>query len=1051
MNGLIAWFIHNRVAANMLMFIIVAAGIMLIPETKKEILPNVSLDKISITAAYPGASPTEVEEAVCMPLERAITGLQGIKDFHTAAKEQLCIISMNIEDGIDGADLLDKIKGNVGAISSFPSTVARPITKITEAPNNIASLVIAGNADYATLKTIAGNVRDELINLGVSRVRIRSNRSYEISIEVSEEELQRYNMSLASVAQAIRRNSMKASGGSVSTSGGSISVEAVGQAYNAEDFRNLILLAQPDGGHVSLGDISTIRDGLTETNQQTFFDGKPAIMLNIGQGDRENLLDLAQTLHEYAEKKNQQLTEGITVSIDGDTAKYFERRIELLVDNAISGLALVFITLLLFMTLRLSLWVSLGIPVAFLGGFVILYLSGGSINMISTFALLIVLGIVVDDAIIVGENIHRHHTLGSKGEKGAIIGVQEISKPVIFAVLTTAVSFTPMFFLPGSDGKLMSAIPIVVIGTLFFSLVESLLILPSHLTHSPTEEKRTIISGLQNKFSSFLDACIERGYRPMLNRTLIWRYTALSSFFMVFFISTAIIAGGWISIHFFSSIEADLALGRLGFPQGTSIEVTRDALKRIENAALEVQQEMEEKYHSVQIEHVRTQLATSGDNSGLVSLTMTASNNRLASGKEILDLWRKKVGTIPRATQLSFSSTFNNPGPPIKIQFTSYSMEKLRAASEALRDHIAEYPAAYGIRDSFQGGKREVQLELKPHAHDLGLDLQSLAGQIHQAFQGINVQSVQRDQNEVKVVLRYPPEERNSLWHFENMLVRLSDGSHIPLMSVANIYYGQGPTTIARLNGKRILHVSAYVDEGISSANLVRRGIMDNFLVNLEDDFPGVRWGYSGMQKNESELKRRLTLGFISTLLVMYMLMAVLFHSYLQPILVMTAIPFGMIGALFGHLLMGVELTLWSAAGMIAVSGVVVNDNMVLIFYINEKREAGVSLLNAIKEAGEVRFRPIMLTSITTFVGLTPLMLNKSFEAQFLVPMAISISFGVLFATLVSLFLVPALYLVLNDLTTMRLPTASPKNQIIHLEDDDVRYNDDGVVVQTKD
>lgn len=1051
MNGLIAWFIHNRVAANMLMFIIVAAGYMFIPETKKEIMPNVSLDKISITAAYPGASPKEVEEAVCMPLERAISGLPGIKDIHTAAKEQLCIISMNIEDDIDSAKLLDHIKGNVGAISSFPSTVARPIIKITQSPTGVATLVVAGNADYATLKTIAFNVRDELIDLGLSQVRIKSSRSYEISIEVSEEALQRYNMTLASVAQAIRRNSMKASGGAVATTGGTISVEAVGQAYDADDFRNLILLAQPDGGHVSLGDISIIRDGLSQTNRQTFFDGKPAIVLDISQGDRENLLDIAKTLHEYTEMKNRQLTEGITISIDSDTAKYFKRRIELLVDNAISGLALVFVTLLLFMNLRLSLWVSLGIPVAFMGGFVVLYLGGGSINMISTFALLIVLGIVVDDAIIVGENIHRFHTLGYKGEEAAVLGVQEIAKPVVFAVLTTAVTFAPMFFLPGSDGKLMAAIPIMVIGTLFFSLVESLLILPSHLTHSPTVEKRNILSGLQDKFSSFLDACVEKGYRPLLNRVLIWRYTALSSFFMVFFISTAIIGGGWISVHFFSAIEADLAISRLNFPQGTSIDVTRSALKRIENAALEVQEEMEEKYHSTQIAHVKTELAVSGDNSGLVSLTMTASNDRLASGKEILDLWRKKVGTIPQATKLSFTSTFNNPGPPISIQLTSHNMEKLRAAAKALREHIAEYPAAYGIRDSFQGGKREVQLELKPHAYDLGLDLQSLAGQIHQAFQGINVQSLQRDQNEVKVVLRYPPGERSSLWHLENMLVRLSDGSHIPLMAIAEVYYGQGPSTIARLNGKRILHVSAHVDEGISPAALVRSGIMENFLPTIEDDFPGVHWGNSGRQKKEGELKKRMSLGFFSAVLVMYMLMAVLFHSYLQPILVMTAIPFGMIGALFGHLLMGYELTLWSAAGMIAVSGVVVNDNMVLIFYINEKRAAGVSLIQAIKDAGEVRFRPIILTSVTTFAGLMPLMFNRSLEAQFLVPMAISISFGVLFATLISLLLIPALYLASHDLKSIKLlgtgKTDSSNNNDSY-DENHVRYNDDGIVFQ---
>jgi multidrug efflux pump subunit AcrB len=461
-------------------------------------------------------------------------------------------------------------------------------------------------------------------------------------------------------------------------------------------------------------------------------------------------------------------------------------------------------------------------------------------------------------------------------------------------------------------------------------------------------------------------------------------------------------------------------------------------LLRAEKAALEVKEELYNQYQTEQIKHVRTTIT---NHNGTIILTMAGADQRKLPGKDIIDMWRKKVGPIPEASELSFTSTFNKPGPPVNIELSAYDSTKLKAAATALREHISDYPATYNVRDSFQGGKREVQLHLKPNAYDLGLDLQGLAGQVHQAFQGIEVQSLRRNQDEVKVFLRYPQEERSSLWHLENMRVRLSDGTHVPLIAVADVFYGVGPTKIIRHDSKRIITVEAYVDEGIASSATIMRSIKSNFLDKLEYDYPGVRWIPAGSQKVRDELQDSLILGFMVAMLVMYMLMATLFRSYAQPILVMTAIPFGIIGALVGHLLMGEELTLWSAAGMIAVSGVVVNDNMVLIFYINEKREQGESLLNAIKEAGAARFRPIMITSITTFAGLTPLMAETSWEAQFLIPMAISISFGVMFATLVSLLLIPALYLMLEDIN--RLFHRLKLRMYARGEDGEIRYSDD--------
>lgn len=831
MNSLIAWFAENRVAANMLMIVIIVAGLLLIPETKKEILPNVSLDTITITAVYPGASPSEVEESVCMRIENAVQGLRGIENMNSTASEQLCMVSLQIAYGTETPELMDKIKGNVDAIGNFPSVVPRPIVKEISIRNSIARIAIAGDASHRALKGIAANVRDDLKDIGITQVSIEGTRAFEIAIEISEADLQRYNMTFMEVAQTIRRNSMKASGGAVATSGGSVAVEAIGQADTAEDFRNLILRAKPDGGHVKLGDVATIIDGFKESNNQTFYDGKPAVTLSVYQEGSDNLLELSRKIHKYLENPKRHFPEGISLHLDSDNAKYFQNRIDLLVENAIGGLALVFITLLLFLRVKLAFWVSVGIPLAFLGGFIIQYFAGGSINFISTFALLIVLGIVVDDAIIVGENIYRHQSQNNKGVSGAIAGAQEISKPVVFAVLTTAVAFSPMFFLPGADGKLLASIPLVVVGTLAFSLVESLLILPAHLSHQPSfSTRKGPLAKLQDKFSGFMDRGIENIYRPLLSKTLSWRYTALTAFIMSFLIAMALIVGGWINVSLLSAIEADVALSNIAFPKGTSLEKTRVSTRIIEQAAIDVKEELDKKYGSPQIEHVR---ALVSDNTGQVILSLAGADERKLSGQEILDKWRKKVGPIPEASKLSFTSTFMKPGPPVSVELSAYNLDDLKEASEALREHLSDYPATYGVRDSFQGGKREVQLKLKPNAYDLGLDLQGLAGQIHQAFQGIEVQSLQRSQGETKVFLRYPKEERSSLWHLENMRIRLADGSHVPLMAVADVYYGVGPSRIVRHNGKRIITVTAYVDEGITPKATINRSVRANFLSTL--------------------------------------------------------------------------------------------------------------------------------------------------------------------------------------------------------------------------
>lgn len=1045
MNSLIEWFASNKVAANLLMLFLIVMGYIATQNARKENMPNIEFNVISVFVAYPGASPSEAEEAICMRVEQAIRGIQGIEKLESFADEQACTTMATLPHSAKVQEYREQIKAKVDAISTFPSNTSRPIISQNLITPNIAKLTISGQANHRTLKTLAEKVRDDLTDVGLNQVSLLDARNYEISIEVPQAELQKYNLSFLEIVNAIQRNSLKASGGSVATSSGTIAVEAGGQAKSADEFGELILRATPDGGHIKLSDIATITDAFEDIQRRSYYNGKPAVSLGVQKSGDLSILEISERINTYLESPRTLIPEGISVELISDTSKIFSRSIQLLLENAVVGLMLVFVALLLFLRFALSFWVSVGIPIAFMGGLIVLYATGNSINMISTFGLLLVLGIVVDDAIIVGENIFAHQSRNVKGSLAAVRGAQEIAKPVVFAVITTAITFLPLLFLPGADGKLMRSLPIVVIATLFFSLVECLLILPAHLSHykKTTAKKTGMLASIQNQFSRGMDYVLQHYYRPFLNLILSFRYTAVTVFIGIFFISLSIVGGGWVSLKLISTIASEGAYAQVAFARGTDIGITKDAVQKIEQAGIQLRKELKQKYGEDQVRHIETVLADQGTHTGRVSMALTGSEIRKISGDEIAELWRKKVGKINKASTLSFSSSINAASSPIDIVLSSQNSDELKRAADDLTKHLSDYESTYGVRNSFQAGKREVKLSLKPTAYDLGLDMQNLAGQVRQAFHGMDVQSIQRNQGEVKVFLRYPEGERNSLWHLENMLIRLADGSHVPLLAVADVYYGSGPSRIVREGGRRVISVQASVDEAIASIASVKAGIAENFLDQLEQNYPSVRWDTGGAQKAENKVKEHFAIGFVLALLAMYILMATLFESYFQPAIVLTAIPFGIVGALLGHLMLGFELNVWSAAGIIAVSGIVVNDNMVLIFFINEKRAQGEPLVDAIREAGVDRFRPIILTSVTTFAGLAPLLLEKSFEAQFLIPMAISVAFGVMFATLVSLLLIPALYLIFDDFGSR----FKFKNLFkFKRNEPEVRYGDEGVI-----
>ncbi|MCW8933786.1 MAG: efflux RND transporter permease subunit [Gammaproteobacteria bacterium] len=1026
MNKLIAWFAENQVAANLTMLLIVVAGLFSLQATRKELIPNISLDQVNISVAFPGASPQEVEKTVCIRIEESIFDIEGIRKLTSRAAEGVCNVTASIEAEYNARERMDEIKSRIDTISTFPEQAERAQIREISIKSSVASVVVSGAVDEFTLKNIAESVRDELTEIkGITQVELINARNYEVSIELSETSLHEFDLNFDEVAEAVRTSSLDLPAGHLKTPGGDVLLRTQAQAYTGDDYEQLTLRANQDGSSIKLADVAAIIDGFEDVEFKGEFNGNPGLLITVYRVGEQNILEISDSIKDYIKNKSPQLPEGVSLNIWQDKSSYFKSRMYLLIKNALTGLLLVFLILVLFLRLRLAFWVSLGIPISFMGAFWLLPHVDGSINMISMFGFILVLGIVVDDAIVVGENIHKNHLKGNLGLKGAIEGAQEVSKPVIFAVLTSVVAFMPILFLPGAEGRLWMVIPQVVILTLLFSLAECLFVLPAHLATIKTHERQeSRFSRFQGRFSDWLENVIENNYRPVLLKVLHFRYVTLSAFVGAFIVFVAILYAGWIHLLFFPKVEGDIAIASISFSQGTPVDKTELAVERIESAALQLKKQLKLRTGEDQIENIISTVGLQamnhsgkkGDHVGEVSISLRASEDRQVESAEILRLWRQAVGKIPAATQLTFQSNLRDSGPEISIDLTGRDENELSIAAKALKKKLHQYSGVYDIQDSYEAGKKEIRLHLKPEAEFLGINAKLLARQVRQAFYGEEVQRIQRGRDDVRVFVRYPKGQRQSVYFLETMFIHLNNGVDVPLSEVADIEYTSSPSEILRIDRKRVISVSARVDQSLAVPAQINESINKDFLTNLEKQFAGVKWSKSGSQKDQQEMVSAMIRGFILALIGIYALMAIPFKSYSQPLMVMSAIPFGLIGALLGHMLLGLDISLLSLSGMIAVAGVVVNDNLVLVDYINRKREAGVELTRAIRDAGAARFRPTVLTSLTTFAGLTPLMMERSVQAQFLIPMAVSLAFGVMFATVVSLLLVPASYYILEDI-----------------------------------
>lgn len=1057
----VKWFTHNHVAGNFIMLVVLLAGFTTWFKLKKEIFPEIAIDAVSVSIPYPNATPEESERGVVIPVEEAIADLQGIKKVRGTASQNVGAVLVEVETGYDVRDVMSDVKSRVDAIENFPEEAETPVLEeiLIKAP--VMSVTLTADTDEATMRKLAERVRDDLLTyeappatgLGtffgrvfggvpkISQVEIAGTRPYEISIEVSEDKLRELGLKLSDIAQAVRGTTLDLPGGSVRTERGEVILRALGKRYEASEMASVPVKTNPDGSVVLLGDVAELIDGFEDVDISSRFDGKNAVVINVFRVGNEDTLALSELVRKYVADSKNVFPEGVELSIWNDQSVYLLGRLDLLKRNAITGLLLVLGVLTLFLRPSLALLVAVGIPVSFAGGIWMMPYFGISINMISLFAFILVLGIVVDDAIVTGENVYHRIQKGEHPSIAAWKGTSEVGTIVVFGVITTMVAFTPMLGLSGVSGKIWPNIPLVVIPTLAFSLLQSKFVLPAHLALlAPRDRSEKPRSGfflkraldglfaLQRKIADGLERFVEKIYQPALRRALEWRYITVSVFAAVLILSLAAVGTGFIQFRFFPDVEGDILSAKVELAQGVPFVETQKVVARIEAAAKELSTKYETRSGEPIIRHMLSSSGTQPFMTGIpvggppqqthlgeVTIELVPADDRSITSEELVTEWRRLVGTLPGVVELSIQAETANAGNAIDVTLTGPDLGRLEAATAFAKKGLEDYAGVIDISDSNRAGKDELRFgELTAAGRAMGFRLEDVASQVRDAFYGNEVQRLQRGRDEVKVMVRFPRDARRTLESLETMKIRTPQGDEVPLMQIVNLEPGRGPAVIERTDRQRSIKVQADVETGVN-ANEVVASYTEDYLDEIPQRFPGVRYSFEGEQKDQADSVREIGIGFLASLVGMYVLIAIPLRSYLQPLIIMSVIPFGLVGAIWGHALLGMNLSIMSMCGLVALAGVVVNDSLVMVDYVNRHRDESATLRDAAVAAGGRRFRAILLTSLTTFVGIMPMILETDVQAKFLVPMAVSLAFGILFATVITLFLVPGVYLILED------------------------------------
>jgi multidrug efflux pump subunit AcrB len=1024
-TGPIAWMARNSIAAHLLMIILLAGGIWTAMTMQKEVDPQFELDIVEVFVAYPGAAPTEVEQGILLPVEEAARGVSGIKEARSTAREGSGRVRFELVAGVDRIKAYQDIDQAVAQIRTFPDDAEKPEVRLQARQRDVMSIGLYGDADIWMLRQLAERVRDRLLNQpSITQVELGNVPDYVTHVEIPLATLREYGLTLGGVADIIEQSSRDVAAGSIDTSGGEILLRINERRLWSEQLSDIVVVSSDTGAPVRLGDIASIEDGFEEEGFHSQFNRQPSVELEVFRIGDQSPLDIARDVDAVLAELETTLPPGISYRIDSNRAEDFNDRLRLLLKNGTLAVIIILLILSLFLEYRLSFWIMMGMAISFVGSFTVLPMLDVSINMISMFGFLVALGIVVDDAIVVGENVYENRERGMERMEAAIRGTQDVARPVTFSILTNIVAFLPVLFLPGVTGNYWWPLPVVVIAVLLFSLGEALFILPAHLGHIGHRVTSNVGDELHVwhlRFARAASNWINTRYRPFLDLCLHHRYVTLTAALTLLIVTSAFAWSDHMGMILMPEMAADEIEAGVMLPVGT----TRDQSAAVAERVTAATQRMFEEHDLYRVaEGIKTNVR--GQTFIDVEIVMKPPSQSDMSTAEVIALWRDEIGDIEGVDQITFEAE-RGPGsyrPDISIDLSHANIEVLARASEVFIEQLAAFEDTRDVNDNYDPGKTQLNFTLLPEGRALGLTPLAVGRQVRDAFFGAVALRHLRGTNEVEVRVKLPESEREDMRYLDDFVLRTPDGVEVPLLSVVEVNRGEAFRSLERRDGRRVITVSAKV-EPKSAANGVLRVVRTELLQQLRADFPGITWSFEGSQAEMRESTATLWGGFALAAAVIYALLAIAFGSYVQPLIVMIAIPFGIVGAVMGHIILGYDLSLVSMMGVVAVSGVVVNGALIMVHHANRNREE-MGVYDAIHEAGLRRFRPILLTTLTTFGGLTPIILETSRQAYHLIPMAISLGFGIVFATAITLVVVPCLYMMLEDLSTLASSRAAP-------------------------
>lgn len=1030
-TGPIAWMTRHTVAANLVMVFFILGGLVVSTQIKQEVYPQFEGDVIRVSVAYPGASPEEIEQGILLAIENAVRGLDGVDTVTSTASENRAVVNVEPVAGANVNGLLQDVNNEMESLQSFPELAEEPVVSLVDVRSQVLTVMVYGDQEEQILRDVADRLRDELVQRpGITLVELGVARPREIAIEVPQRHLRAYGLTLTQIAREVGEAAIELPGGGIKTTGGEVLLRTRERRDFAREFADVPVISTPDGTRITVGDVATIRDGFAETDEAAFYNGHPAIQVKVFRVGSETPQSVSDNVRAYVAALRPELPAGIDLAIWNDYAEIYRDRMQLLLKNALLGLMLVLVLLGLFLDFKLAFWVTVGLPTAIIGSFLFIPLTGSSMNMISLFAFIVTLGIIVDDAVMAGEIIYQKREQGLPFLQAAIVGAQEIAGPITFAVLTNVAAFLPMFFIPGDTGNFMRQIPSVVVAVFVVSLIESLFVLPAHLGAAGSRAAGwDVLERPQRWFNRAMQTFIRVRYQPFLRFVLTTRYVTVAVGVAVLILTVGLVAGGHVPFHFIPAIDSEIIMVQATLPYGVPTERSGTVLNRLKEAATAT---IERRGGDAVLRGIYGQIGsplprmgpdnqavgTSGSHLAGMMVFLVPEDQRNFSGADFANDWRAAVGVIPGVDTLNFkANTGPTGGVAIDVQLTHRSRTTLEAAARELAEALSHYQGVIDIDDGVSLGKPQMSFRIKPEARSLGLNTTDMARQVRGAFYGVEALRQQRKRDEVKVMVRLPEEERRSYFTVEHLVLFTEEGGEVPLSEAVEVDPGHAYTEIRRRDGRRVVAVTADVDDRIANANAVLGNVTANELEALQRKYPGLTYSLEGQQASQRETLAAMAVGFTLALLLIYGLLAVPFRSYVQPLIVMLSIPFGIIGAVIGHVLLGYGLSIISLFGIVALAGVVVNDSLVLIVEMNRTREAeGISLHDAVVRGAMKRFRPIVLTSLTTFFGLAPMMLETSLQARIIVPMAVSLGFGILFGTVIILTIVPSVYVIVEDI-----------------------------------